>query len=273
MFEEIIQIVGKNDGPTSIILAGVHGDEKCGIEAFQNVLLNLEVESGTVFFAYGNPRAIQKNVRFTEANLNRMFSDNVSDDAKASYEYQRAQFLKTYLDKAEVLLDIHASSIPDSRAFVICEPNAKDIVRYLPVDLVVSGFDDVEPGGTDYYMNKTGKVGVCLECSDGNDSTAAELAEAGVLAFLKARGHITGDIEAQKQSYVHMFKKYYAKTDNFTLSRPLGNFEKISKDYLIGMDGQAEVKADQESLILFASNGTKIGEEVFLLGEEKNSLV
>ena len=38
MFEEITKIVGREEGTTSIILVGVHGDEKCGMEALEKIL-------------------------------------------------------------------------------------------------------------------------------------------------------------------------------------------------------------------------------------------
>ncbi|TSC71155.1 MAG: succinylglutamate desuccinylase [Parcubacteria group bacterium Gr01-1014_49] len=274
MFEEITQLVGKEDGSTSIILAGVHGDEQCGVEALRKILPSLEIEKGRVLFGYGNPRAIEANKRYTEANLNRLFkTDNLfSKNEKESYEYGRAQFLKTYLGKAEALLDIHASSIPNSRAFAICEPNAKGIVEYLPVDLVVSGFDQVEPGGTDYYMNSIGKIGICVECGYLCNSESIKIAEESVFAFLKARGHMRNNLVPQKQAYVQMFKKYFAKTDKFTLLKPFENFETLEENQLIGIDGQEEVKTSKRSLILFAHNGTRVGAEVFLSGEKRDSL-
>ena len=274
MFEEITKIVGR-EGTTSIVLVGVHGDEKCGVEALEKILPNLEIERGTVLFGYGNPRAIETNKRYTETNLNRMFNDDelLTAKEKGSYEYRRAQFLKTYLDKTEALLDIHASSIPNTRAVAICEANAKEIVKFFPINLVVSGFDKVEPGGTDYYMNSIGKVGICLECGYMKDPQSAKIAEESIFAFLKARGHMTNNLSPQKQTYVQMFKKYFAKTDKFTLSKSFENFEALEENQLIGIDGQEEVKTSNRSLILFAHNGTKVGDEVFLLGEEKESLV
>ena len=274
MFEEIIQLKGREKGTTSIILVGVHGDEKCGIEALEKSLPILEIKRGIVLFGYGNPRAIKANKRYTEANLNRMFIDeNFTPKEKESYEYQRAQFLKNYLNKADALLDIHASSIPNSRAFIICEANAGEIVKFFPVNLVVSGFDRVEPGGTDYYMNTKGKVGICLECGYMKDPQTTRVAEKSIFAFLKARGHVNNDLIPERQLYIQMFKKYFAKTDKFTLSKPFENFEVVEANQPIGIDGQEEVKALKRSQILFAHNGTKIGDEVFLLGEEKESLV
>lgn len=273
--DKIIRIKGKKKGATSFVLVGVHGDEKCGVEALEKILPNLKIECGTVLFGYGNPRAIEANKRYTEANLNRMFNcdEQLTMSEKESYEYGRAQFLKNYLNKSEALLDIHASSIPNSRAFAICEANAKEIIKFFPIDLVVSGFDKVEPGGTDYYMNSIGRVGICLECGYINDPRSTKIAEESVFAFLKARGHMTNNLVAQKQSYVRMFEKYFAKTDKFTLSKSFENFEVLRENYIIGIDGQEEVRTSKRSLILFAHNGTKVGDEVFLLGTEKENLV
>lgn len=274
MLEKVIEIIGKEKGPTSIILAGVHGNEKPGIEAFKKVLPNITIEKGTVFFIYGNPRAIKANQRFTEANLNRMFKDetDVTENEKRSYEYSRAQFLKKYLNRADALLDIHASSTPESRPFIICEANAQGIVTSIPIDLVVSGFDNTEPGGTDYYMNKIGKIGVCVECGYSNDPASIEIAEKSILAFLKARGHIPNDIKKQKQSYMEIYELYTTKTGAFVLSKPFADFEEIKNRESIGLDGEETIYAQEDSIILFARNQNKIGQEAFLLGKKKNIL-
>lgn len=274
MYRNFIQITGKKSGPTSIILAGVHGDEKCGIEAFENILPALKIERGTVLFGFGNPRAIAAGKRFTESNLNRMFKNAhlLSRKEKNSYEYKRARLLKSYLKQADTLLDIHASFTPNSKPFIICEANAEKIIKYLPVNLVVSGFDQIQPGGTDYFINSIGKIGICIECGHLGDPKTTKMAEKSINAFLKACGHISNDLKPTKQSYVRMYDLYKTKNRNFTLSKPFSDFEKVLKGQTIGMDGKNEVKADKNSLILFARNRKRIGEEAFLLGEKKNSL-
>jgi succinylglutamate desuccinylase len=275
MFDDIFIVQGKEVGPTSIILAGVHGNEKCGVTAFQKILPTLTLDAGTVFFAYGNPRALAGNQRFTEANLNRMFKDKnkLSQSEKASYEYERAQFLKRYLNQADALLDIHASSTLGSEPFIICEPNAKSIVTYLPVALVVSGFDEVEPGGTDYYMNSVGKVGVCVECGYRDDPLSVDIAEKNLLTFLRARGHIPGTLTSTEQTHVRMYQLYKTKTIDFTLTKDFKDFETVAQGQIIGTDGSEEIRAERNSVILFAGNTTEVGGEAFLLGENKNTFV
>ena len=261
-------------GPTSVVLAGVHGDERAGIEAFKKILPTLQIEKGQVFFGYGNPRAIASNARFVETNLNRMFKPDfmLSEEEKTSYEYARAQLIKKYLDQSDALLDIHASRTPNSTPFVICESNAKGIVEYLPISLVVSGFDTVEPGGTDYYMNSLGKIGVCVECGYFGDPESSRVAEKSIFAFLKSRGHIANDTTPQRQSYLRMYEIYITKTSSFTLAKSFNDFEEVLAGQIIGIDGKKEIYTEKDGVILFARNRKEIACEAFLLGEKKNSL-
>lgn len=269
---EIIQIIGKKKWPISIIIVGLHGDEKCGVNAMQKILpcLKLKIEDGRVLFVYGNPKAIRVNKRFIEADLNRMFTKDalLSESEGTSYEYKRAQLLKEWLKWAGALLDIHASFTLNSKPFAICEANAKGIVEYLPVDLVVSGFDQVVPGGADYYMNSIGKIGICFECGFLGDNRSMKIAEKSIFAFLKARGHIANNLKQRKQTRLKVYDLYKTKTNNFILTKPFADFEEVLKGQVIGRDGGQEIKAPKNSFVLFASNRKKVGEEAFLLGNK-----
>lgn len=266
---EVVEILGKESGGTSMILVGVHGNETCGPLAMDYLLPGLKIEKGRVLIAYANPKAILRGVRSTEQNLNRLFRpvDQLSVEELRSYEFQRALYLKTYLDQCDALLDVHASSNPDSREFVICERNSKKITDLLPIKTIVYGFDDVEPGGTDYYMNSIGKVGICVECGIIGSDNAFDTALESILNFLKAREHISGKLARSKKEQIQMYELYLTKTKKFRLVKPLADFTEIEAGQIIGHDGNLAVVADRKSIILFAHNRNKIGEEAFLLGE------
>jgi len=255
-----------------MILVGVHGDEKCGVEALGKMLPSLKIQKGQLLVGYGNPRAIQRNVRLTESNLNRMFKPDemLSRKERTSYEYNRAQFLKQYLDRADALLDIHASCTPGSLCFAICEQNAGGIVRHMPLSTVVSGFDRIQPGGTDYYMNRQSKIGLCVECGYLGDSLSTEVAEKSIIAFLISRGHITGNQNIYPQSSIQVDDMYITQ-NNFKLSKPFKDFEGVLASQLIGIDGKNEIRAQRNGVILFAQDKDKAGEEAFLLGRYKET--
>lgn len=270
MYEDVIELVGKENGPTSIILAGVHGNEQCGIDALQELLPFLEIQKGRVLVAYGNPRAIETDVRFIEANLNRLFRDEeaLSEKERTSYEFSRAQFLKTYLNQADHLLDIHASLTPNSQRFLICEENSVEVTKYLPIPLIVSGFDKIEPGGTDYYMNQRGKIGICIECGYYKNLSSREIAKETVISFLAVCGHIQGTIKEHHQTHISITSLYRTK-NNFTLAREFEDFEEIAEGEIVGKDGTSEIRMPTSGVILFARNRNAPEEEAFLCGRTK----
>lgn len=275
MYEKVIKVKGSKPGPISVIIAGIHGNEVCGLKALNKILPSLTIEAGLLYIVYGNISAIKKNKRFIEFNLNRLFKDEklLSALEKKSAESKRARIIKKYLDKADALLDIHASTSKNSHPFIICEKNAKDIFPYLPFDLVVSGFDKIEPGGTDYYMNKKGKIGICVECGYLGDDASADTAVKSIFSFLKARGHIRGEIKKQKQKYINIYDLYIAKSAKFNLTKDYADFESISKGEIIARDNGVAVKAKRKSVILFPTNCRKPGEEAYLLGEIRKNLI
>lgn len=274
IMDDVIIKKGKQPGGISVILAGVHGNEKCGVDAFKEILPTLEIEKGTVYFILGNPKALEGNVRFVDVNLNRIFKadSELTTEEKESYEYSRMIRLKEYLDQAGALMDIHASNVVGSPAFIIYEDQARDIADVLSIKRLVTGFDALEPGGTDGYMNSVGKKGICIECGYTQDPEISEIAKQCIFDFLAARGHVDIPAEKKEKDSFMMTFIYHTKTNNFRLTKKFENFEEIKKEQIIGFDGDEEIKATEDGIIIFAHNRDYIGAEAFLSGVKKNSL-
>lgn len=140
-------------GKTILIMAGVHGNETCGVLACEKALKEIEIEKGKLIWIYANKKALERNTRFAEYNLNRCFLPDQNPEMAVSLEGKTARELMPYLDEADVLLDLHASYTPQSRPFIICdEANAKDASN-LPAESVLVNIDPFHPGSTDAYMN------------------------------------------------------------------------------------------------------------------------
>lgn len=270
---EMQEFRGEQDGPTSIVLVGTHGWEMTGVHAADRVFPGLAIARGRVIFGYGNPNAILAGVRGTEADLNRMFKpdEDLTDEQKRSYEYQRAQYLKNFLGQSDVLLDVHDTRNPEGVPFIICEPNGFAVARYLPADNIVSGFDEIEPGGTDYWMNQNGRVGICIECGPREEAETIDRAEDAMRKFLGAQEHIDRELTTQEgQRRFRLFKIYITNVD-FTRAKPYADFETIKKGQVIGTDGGENVVAEKEAIILFAhSDSTEPGDDPFLLAAEES---
>src|SRR3989344_7330825 len=108
----VIEKFGSKPGKTVVILAGVHGNEVCGINAFNSLIPKIKIDFGRVFFIYANLEAIRENKRCVEKNLNRCFFREQEQEIGESLEGKTAKEIIPFLDKADVMLDVHASFIP-----------------------------------------------------------------------------------------------------------------------------------------------------------------
>src|SRR3989339_1470340 len=117
--ENIITLTGKEPGPVITIMGGIHGDEVCGVHVI-DIIKNWEIKRGILHLIYGNPKAIEQNVRCVETNLNRLFlpENKISNNDKNTYEYQRSREILPFLHQSQALLDIHASFTPESFPFI-----------------------------------------------------------------------------------------------------------------------------------------------------------
>ncbi|MDO8469538.1 MAG: succinylglutamate desuccinylase/aspartoacylase family protein [bacterium] len=271
--EGIFKISGAEPGKTAIVLAGVHGNEPNGVAAIQSLVASLSVSFGIVYLIIGNPRAVEKGVRSTEMNLNRAFRPGALLNAaeRGSYERRRALDLMPYFDMGDALLDLHSSASPQSIPFAICEPHSYPVAERLPVSIRSSGWDTLEPGATEYYMNQRGKVGICLECGYHGDTQGVTFARESVLTFLSALGFaphsaIASGIRTQRT--VAMFHIHITETD-FSPSRAFADFEKVRTGELIGTDGGRSVPAPTNCVVVFCRERHCPGEEAFLLGREE----
>jgi predicted deacylase len=187
-------------GPTVIILGGVHGDEHAGIAVVNQMKsgeFDVPLERGRLIIALGNLAAIEVNRRFTDGgtNLNREFVD-VPDDmlfeaADLSSEARRARSLKPYLNESDAAFDLHGFRQKDGEPFIITEPRgflAALAVSGAGAYYVSSGWggeSGIEQGGTDDFMERRGKIGLCYELAQLTDlNRGIPRGRNGVLRFL-----------------------------------------------------------------------------------------
>lgn len=265
-YEEILKIDGPRKGPIVSILAGVHGDEQPGIIAMKKIAPQLRLKKGTVYMIYGNPKAILLSQRETDQNLNRMFRDNIPKEIRNSYEYNRAQLIKKYLDKSDICLDLHASTSDRTEVFGITEEKGLDLAKWLPIEKILLNIDQFHPGSTDGYMNNIGKIGICIECGNKRNAEASTIAELSINNLLSRLSMI----ENQSQTTENKLKLYLSTdiylniSDSFRLDKNFADFEDIPPNSIIGEDNRQKVTFSEEFSILFARNANRKGEECFL---------
>ena len=260
-------------GPRVIIMGGVHGNEKCGVEAIEDFLSNpYSLIKGKVTFIKANRKALDENVRFVEDNLNRCFT--LEDLGNESYEKRLAKDIKSYLDESDFLLDLHASTSEDSFPFVICESNALAYAKNLDAEVICLGIEDAQPGGTEYYMNKIGGVGMCVECGYLGSNSSTLVAKKNIVNFLTTLGMINSSLENISSDKTVVRVMYtYSTSGEFKRFREFRDFEPIRKGDIIGYEDNEELLSDRDGFILFARDVERNSKdrECFLFGEFINN--
>ena len=95
-----------------------HGNETGSLPAIRPFVDHLEMShdfNGKVSIFLGNARAAIANRRYTEADLNRVFTKQPT----TSYERQRAVELSTILRSASLLVDFHQTILASNQPFYI----------------------------------------------------------------------------------------------------------------------------------------------------------
>jgi len=260
MKESIIKLSWMKKWKTTVIMTWVHGNERSWIDVFTKLLNTIEINNWTVFFVFWNPKAIEKNVRFLEKNLNRCFHIEINWD---TYEDNRAKTIIKILNKSDYLLDIH-NTINKSKPFLISE--RKDLDKYFPVDKVVSWFDKLHPWWSDGYMNSIWKVGLCIECWNIGNKTWEKIAEESIINFLKFTWNIEWKpILYKGKDHFNFYEIYKTKTDNFRLNREFNEFEGIRKWEIIWYDWNECIISKKDWVMLFAYAANKIWSEGFTM--------
>ncbi len=265
--DSIIKKTGDLPGKTLAVFSGIHGNEKAGILAMNELVSTLTISAGTVYFVYANPPAIAEDVRYIHQNLNRLFDRSVSGD---DYEISRAHELMDILDECDALLDLHSYNSDSGDPFVIAEPNAHEITRLLDVEIIAEGFGDMGYG-TDDYMYRNERIGICLECGTSNKYQAfVPFAVRSVKQFLSYFGCIDEVVEKKKlieQKRVRAKKILYKQTENFVFTKNFVDFEALPTDQPFIIDGLHKEIATTGDIIMFPRADVPVGGEVCIIGE------
>jgi len=173
------------DDPEVAVVAGIHGDEPCGPEAVEALLDDPPTFQRPVKFIIANEAALERSVRYLDADLNRAFP---GDAEAASHERRLAERLLTELDGCTTLALHSTQSYAHPFALVdTVDPETADICARLPIDAVVetAGYAD---GRLIAYPGT-----VEVECGLQWSATAAENAVGVIRAFLAATGVLPAD--------------------------------------------------------------------------------
>ena len=269
----IYHFAGSAAGPCVVVMGGVHGDEKVGVQVVEEMkkFLGKEKICGEIYLIIGNPKAVKAGKRFIEYDLNRSFGYNLND---STCEGKRAAQIAPFLGGADYLLDIHSTS-KKSIPFVYCEGSKKHfgLAEILGTKYVVSPSSNykktVDGVCSDNFVDRNGGVGITYECGWNKDNSLFDEAFLRTQQFLKATGvafletPTCENVESPIHLQVH--SKIVAESGDFIFDGEYDNFDFVKKGQKIATDGDTPVFAEKDSYIIFPKKSVAEGGVACLL--------
>lgn len=230
-----------SETPEIAILAGVHGDEPCGVRAVERLLADPPAVERPVKLVVANEAALARGVRYVDEDLNAI----ASGEPDASVHERRLAFELERELAGCVTLSLHAtrsSAIPFALVHED-DDRARRLCPHLPVEAVVE------------ERLETFVRTIDVECGLQGTEAAAENAKEVVRAFLAATG-VLSDVSARRSLPVFRLTRPLPKSSGESYEVFVENFEPVAPgETWAAVDGQPLVAEEGFVPVLVSADG------------------
>ena len=199
---------GNELGPHALITAHMHGNEICGAHAIAFFHEHgIRPARGQITLAFTNVAAYETfdrerpiDSRYLDEDMNRLWSDDILDGPRDSRELRRARELRTFVDAADYLLDLHAmentgpplvlAGLTDEALKLAQKIRATAYIVRDRGHLQGTRLRDYGPFST----SNSGRSALLVECGQREDPNSAKVASDVTLRFLASIDLISPEI-------------------------------------------------------------------------------
>lgn len=293
----IAEFVGDEPGPTLLAFGSIHGNEAGGSEALrrvgQKLIMQMPEIRGRISFFTGNVRALEKGVRFIDADLNRHWTPenvirNLPDTAippQLSEDHEQAELLThimPILDSADgevYALDLHSTSAEGVPFATVGDTlRNRAFAQKFPVTILL-GIEEQLEGTLLEYLNNRGVITLGYEGGQHFAESTLDVHEALVWRAIVNAGILPDSDELDRYNEVLeratgrprilevRYRHAIEPTDEFEMLPGFNNFDPIKKDQRLAADARGEIRAGESGLILMPLY-QKLGEDGYFIGRE-----
>ncbi|MDQ2049396.1 succinylglutamate desuccinylase/aspartoacylase family protein [Natronolimnohabitans sp. A-GB9] len=233
--------------PEIAVVAGIHGDEPCGVRAVERLLDERPSVERPVKLIVANEKALERRVRFVDEDLNRAFP---GDPNAKTHEAQLADRLVDELEDC-LAFSMHSTQSHGEPFAIVngISETAKKLAPRLPVSAMVETSDFAE--GRLFAEIKTLEV----ECGLQGSETAAQNADRLTRAFLTAVGALPGDT-MRRDLPVYRLTDVIHKQEADTYEVFVENFTEVEAgDPFAAADGNTQIADESFYPVLMSPNG------------------
>lgn len=281
---EIGRIVGDLPGPTLIVVAGIHGNEKAGTRASRRVLATLErrksrVMGELVAFA-GNLGAMRASVRYRHRDMNRVWTkERIADVERRSrvgepldVEDEEQLDLLTVIRAAVArargpvhLIDLHTTSA-HGVPFVLFGDTLpqRRFASALPLPLLI-GLEEQVDGTLSGYFTTQGLVTCTVEGGQHEDPGSIDNLEAALLLGAESAGLFGPGIISETAAAFSLLERRrgdlprvlevisrhaITEADQFVMEPGFINLARAKQGQLLARDRNGAIRAAKDGMVI-----------------------
>ena len=290
---------GRLPGPTLLILGGIHGNEPAGVRAANRVLPRLKEQRaqlrGEVVLLRGNTRALEQNVRYLDADLNRQWTDdNIRKREEGNFDRLENSELTEQVELVAVLreavhrargdiyfLDLHTTSASGVPFATVGDTlRNRRFALSFPLTIVL-GLEEQIDGTLLEYLNNLGAVTMGVEAGQHQAHTSVDHHEAVIWNAIVASGNLRREDVTwlgRSQSLLSRagggrrvievrHRHAIAPEHKFQMEPGFRNFQPVRRGQVLATDRTGKITARETGLILLPLYQT-LGDDGFFLGRE-----
>ncbi len=283
-------IKGREKGPLLIFVGGIHGNEKQGLIALENVFRNFKYTKdsikGKAIALRGNLAAINLNKRYVSKDLNRIWNDaeelNANDVAEVAEYWALKEVIEEELkgDYEKVfLIDLHTTSAP-TIPFAVTRDNTTNKAFIEKMDIpFVTGLEGYLDGTLLEWVCKKGHCGLAFEAGQHHSEISAIKHEAFVLLSMYYTGFITGlsaadldnlrdqledELRTKHNHFVLVERYKIGEGETFKMEEGFSNFQHVYEGEILAKNQNGHILAKSDANI-FMPLYQKEGDDGFFI--------
>ena len=211
------------------IVCCLHGNERYGLDVIERF-------SDRISCFVGNPLAAEKNARFLDSDMNRVFPGREDGNYEERKAFELIEKLKDY----DYVIDLHSTPNPCPLFGIITKPTKEKIefAKDLGLDKLVIVSDDYASGRAliDFV-----RCGISIEIGP---SESEEIAEKVIEKLEK--------LSDKKETYPEVFEVFDIVKQEYEKIM-IGNFEEVKKGQIITKDKRETQTAKKDFIAILVS--------------------
>ena len=272
------------EGPLLIVMAAMHGNEPAGVKALEYLFKMLEVEPitnhnfqfrGEILGLIGNLKAFERNQRFIDHDLNRIWIETPTTlDGEINELTEKLEIIELINDKLTnsnhrdvILLDLHTTS-SDGGIFSIPGPGQKslNISKSLNAPVILNMMDNIRGTIMEYFnpdYDRQAIHALTFESGRHLDPLSVNRAIAAMINCLKHLNMVDStDVESIHDDILKQYSQGLPKVSRLIYRHPIEdgdtyetlegflNFKRIKKGDSLAEHNGVTITAPQTGRIL-----------------------